>query len=240
MNILGFKIGRFRYGQRRRRKVTSKLDRLANVTLLNAAVENPETLFTIINKFGQLELYQDDEIETKIHDLRKKIYKEAAETILISRQQELIQYIDGVIDLIIDTGDRRKKRHDEFTFADTYAGESDAVPIVYHRQRPRARGSLHTSNLSAFLRDMKALTMLINLANQGIQMKGRGGIAKTYAVESSGQWLEMDENEYRIYLRRQQRQERKEDLGYPPDIDQKPGYPGTTRPLPPPPEKNDD
>ena len=80
MQILGFRINWFRSGRRRRSKVTSKLDKIANAALLDAAVKSPEVLAQVINKFGQIEIYQDDEIETKIQNLKTKIHREAAET----------------------------------------------------------------------------------------------------------------------------------------------------------------
>jgi hypothetical protein len=67
------------------------------------------------------------------------------------------------------------------------------------------------------LQDLKALSLLVNLANQRIQMKGRGRSNKTHVVEYNGQWLEMDEHEYRTYRHQKRWQERNDGVIYPPD-----------------------
>jgi len=108
--IFRFYISWFRRKSRRRSKATTKLERLINVTLLKAALKDPGVLVQLINKYGQIPVYQEDkEIEAKIKDLRAKINKEAVGTLLSTRHQELANRIDEIIDRVIGLNTERDR-----------------------------------------------------------------------------------------------------------------------------------
>ena len=101
MIILGFRIGWPHSGRGRRRKVPNALDRITSAALLDAAVKSPEVLAQVIDKYGEIQVRHDDKIAIEAKNIRDKVYREAAQTILNSRSQELASRIDEIIDRVM-------------------------------------------------------------------------------------------------------------------------------------------
>ncbi|MFC2069129.1 hypothetical protein ACFLTP_09030 [Chloroflexota bacterium] len=64
--IFGYKIPWLRRKSQRRRRAATKLERLTNATLLNAALKDPEVLAQLINKYGQIKVCHEDEMEATL------------------------------------------------------------------------------------------------------------------------------------------------------------------------------
>ena len=236
MRILGFRISWFNSGNRRRSRVTSKSQRLAASLLLKAALENHKTLALIMNKFGQIEMNLDDDIENEIQDLRNKMQKKVAESLLNHHKQEMTYHIDTMIDVILGTGKRSSTHLEGAPQAGTYTAGSGGTPDVHQRRSPGKQLPMQTPNLSAKAQGLKALNQLINLANQGIQMEDIDGSNKTHVAESDRQWPELDEIRHQAY--QQQRGQQRDDIaGYPPDTAQQNMFPDTNQLVPPPPDE---
>ena len=210
MRILCFRIRWFNSVNRRRRKVTSKPERLASAMLLKAALENPKTLAVIMNKFGQIQMNQDDEIENEIRDLQNKIHKKVAEALPKHHKRDLTYYIDTLINIILGTDNRSAAQLEEVRPAGTYTVRPGGISAIHRRRKPGEKAVRHTPSLSG----LKALTVPTHLANQGIQLKGRDGSKKTRQIQPNGQWPEMDENQHQTY---QQRQRIHNNMGHPPN-----------------------
>jgi predicted house-cleaning noncanonical NTP pyrophosphatase (MazG superfamily) len=177
MKILGLTIHGFHFRNRRQRKVTNKLDRIANAALLNAAVKNPEVLAQIINKYGEIQVYQDDEMETKIQNLRTKIYEEAAETLLNNRRQELVSHVGEIIDRVMGlnsvTGGGQREES-PFKGA-TPRGQNSTSNIA--RRRHGIQRSLETSsNPSILIRGLAILAVLEGIIDQQRTKQSKGSM----------------------------------------------------------------
>ena len=241
MRILGIEIGLSHFGSRRRRKVTSKLERLTNAALLNAVLGDPEMLATVLDKYGKIETYHDDtETEAKINGIRARIYREAVQTIMNSRGQELASRIDGIIDQVMGIGDRSGKQYEDVPVSGTITSRPYGVTAIDRRRPTREPGFTHSLGLSELLKELEVLVALDQLASQGIQMKGESSTGKTYTVESNGRMVEMDEHRYRNYLHRRRGRQRKEAGGHPLYMARQPRFTGNTKLVPVPPEENKD
>ena len=106
--------------------------------------------------------------------------------------------------------------------------------------RPRAPQSRHSQDPRSLLQDLELLVTLAKLASHGIERKGGGGAGKMYAVEYEGQIIEMDESEYRSYLRRRQEHRAKEVQGHQPDIAGQSRLTSANKVVPAPPREDED
>ena len=88
-----------------RRKVTSRLERLAEAVLLDTVLRNDQTLADVINMFGKIQVYHEDKLEPQFNRIRDKIFGKAVGTILNSRRQELERRVDGIIDRVMGADD---------------------------------------------------------------------------------------------------------------------------------------
>ncbi|MFC1870815.1 hypothetical protein ACFLYF_00195 [Chloroflexota bacterium] len=220
MIILGFRIGWRLSGKRRRGKVPPKLERIARAALLETALKEPVMLAAILNKYGRIKPYHDDtETEVILQNLRIKIYRKAAETVLKSRRQELEGRIDRIIDRVTGSGDRIRYQPEEGLYPGTVSSGENGAPDANRRRQTKTAGPKNTPILSALLHDLELLAALCELARDRGQMKDGGDAGTMYAVEDNGQMVEMDEKEYRSYIRRRQGQQTNEDRGISPGYD---------------------
>ena len=176
MKILGLTMHGLQFRSRRQRKVTSKLDRIANAVLLDAAVKNPEVLVQVVNKYGEIQIPHDDKIATEVENLRVKIHKEAAQTILTSRRQELVSHVGGIIDRVMGlnsvTGGRQ---HEENPFEGATPGEHNGTSNIARRRHGMQRSLESGSNSSALIRGMAMLAVLEQI-NQQRKRQTRGSL----------------------------------------------------------------
>lgn len=118
--------------------MTSKLERLVNAALLDAALRSDETLVEIVNMFGKIHVHHDDEMEPQLKNLRAKIYRQVTETVLTSRCRELESRINRIIDRVIDADDRNKGQHEERQFPGAIAAGQDGAQATILRHPTRA------------------------------------------------------------------------------------------------------
>ncbi len=221
--------------------MTNRLERIANATLLDAFLRDPRVLATVINKYGKIRVRHEDEMETEIQNIRTKIYGKAVRTVLISRRQELDGRVNEIIHRVMaGNSGHGRQQNEKWSFEGATPGEQNGTPDVNRWYRTMERGLKHSSSLPAFLKDLEILALLGKLASQRMRNEVRGDAGKIYAVGHNGQRVEINENGYQSYVRRQQVQQRKENAGRPPDIAQQPGLPGTNKPVPVPQEENED
>jgi hypothetical protein len=156
MGILGLKIGLFRSGGKKRRKTTTRMERVASAGLLEAANRDPKVLFEIINKYGQIREY--DKSESELQSIEERIYQKAVRNMLKGGNRELDAWINEIIDRVmgIKSGE--------------YGRGYTPVPV---RQRPDIKqGHDHGSGLPAFLRDPEIIAILGKLAGRKGKHKG--------------------------------------------------------------------
>ena len=140
MKILGLTVHGFHFRSRRQRKVTSKLDRIANAALLDAAVKNPEVLAQLINKYGEIQGPHDDKIATLAENIRGKVYREAAQTILNNRRQELVSHVGGIIDMVMSLNSvPGRRQHEERSFEGVTPDGQNSLPDVTRGYRTSER-----------------------------------------------------------------------------------------------------
>lgn len=106
MEIMGIKIGRSSSGKRRRKGVTTKLERMYNSELLEATLKYPGVLAIVIDKYGELPVLHEDELEPMIDNIRAEIHERAVQTISKHRRRELVTRIDEIIDVAMSASDR--------------------------------------------------------------------------------------------------------------------------------------
>ena len=167
MKILGLAIHGFHFRSRRQRKVTSKLDILANAALLDAAVKDSEVLTQIVNKYGEIRVRPDDKIATEAENIRVKVHKEAAQTILSNRRQELVSRIDRVIDRVMGLNSVPGEfRYEEKPFKAVTPGGGNSTPNIVRQRRGMQRSIKHGLNPSVLIRGLAMLAVLEGIINQ--------------------------------------------------------------------------
>jgi len=167
MKILGFKVHGFHFRSRHQKKVTSKLDRIANAALLDAAVKNLEVLAQIINKYGKIQILHDDTIVTEAENIRVKLYKEAAQTILNNRRQELVSHVGEIIDRVMGLNNVPDGlQHEERSFEGVTPGEHNSTKDTVHQRRSMQRSLKSGSDSSELIKGLAILAALEEIVNQ--------------------------------------------------------------------------
>ncbi len=183
MRILCLTIRRAYPGSRRRRRVTSKPERLATAALLDAAQRDPAVMAKVIGKYGGIRVPEEDEMEAEIQNLRAKIVREAVQAVFKSRSRELDSRIGDIIDRVIGIkSGHGGGQHKEGRFKGvTTGGQNSAQTPIRQRQRMR-QGLRHRPSRSSLVKDLEALALLGKLAGRQIRNEGRGGNERTNAV----------------------------------------------------------
>ena len=223
IRILGLTIQWSHPGRQRRRKVTSKLERLAEAALLDAVLKNDQTLAEVINMFAKIQVHHEDKLDPQFKRIRDKLFREAVDTIISSQRQELERRIDGIVDRLIGTGERSREQQEGEQYPKAISAHRHGMPGATHRHQSRARRPRQTSGSQAFLHDLELIATLIKLASNAMKGKHEYGDGKMYAVEYDGRIIEMDENEYLSYVSRRQEQQTEEGEGYGLDVASGPG-----------------
>ena len=167
MKILGLTIHGFHFRSRRQRKVTSKLDRIANASLLDAGAKNPEVVAQLINKYGEIQVPHDDKISTEAENIRVKVYKEAAQTILSSRRQELVSHVAEIIDRVMGLNSvPGRHQQEEGPFGGAISVGQNRTSNIARRRHGMQRSHETSSNPSVFIRDLAMLAVLEGIINQ--------------------------------------------------------------------------
>ena len=175
--ILGLRIGRFHSGRRRRRKVPSALDRITSAALLDAAVKDPEVLAQIIDKYGEIQVRHDDMIATEAENIRVKVYREAAQTILNSRRQELTSRVNGIIDRVMGLNTLPGGRqHEERSFEGATPGEQNGTPDMARRRHGRQSSLETNSNPSVLIGGLAMLALLNKIVHQQRKEQTEGSL----------------------------------------------------------------
>jgi hypothetical protein len=117
------KIHSFHFRRRSEKKVTSKLDRIVDTTLLDAAVKNPDVLAQVINKYGEIRLRHTDMEPIEAKDIEDKVFRESVQIMLSSRRQELVSRLNGIIDRVMGLNNRINRQQN------TKHGSDPVVPI---------------------------------------------------------------------------------------------------------------
>ena len=167
MKIFGLTLNGFHFRSRRRIRVVSKLDRIANAALLDAAVKDPEVLIQVIDKYGRIQIPHEDKMAAEVEKIKAKVQKEATQTILNSRRQDLVNHVGKLIDMVMGSNRLTERHHKEER---PFEG---VTPVGQHRksdvawQRPVRRHSRETrSNLSVLTRNPVMLATLKEIINQ--------------------------------------------------------------------------
>lgn len=163
MKILGFTVHGFHFKRRRQRKVTSKLDSIANAALLDAAVKNPEVLAQVVNKYGKIQLPRDDTIATLVEKASAKVRKEAVQIILNSRRQELVNHVGDLIDIVTGLNSvTGRRQHGERSFE----GATPGKPNIARRRLGMEQSREASADPSVLIRSLAMLTVLEGIINQ--------------------------------------------------------------------------
>ena len=233
MRIFGIRIGWSHSGSKRRKKVTSKLERIANAALLDAVLRDPEVLATVIDKYGEIQVRHDDEMETEIQNFRATIYKGVEQTMRNERSHELASLIDDITDRVIHGGiDHADQHHKEKRPEGVIVPGENDIPATYRQHRRLQRDMKYNSNPPAILEDLELLAALATLAKWHIRRKARGRSENMNGVEHSGYAGEMSENGYERYSRRPQRLKKHESIRPPSSMAGQPELPGIGKPSP--------
>jgi hypothetical protein len=151
MRILDLRIGWFNSGDKKKRKTVTRMERVANAALLEAANHDPKVLFEIINKHGKIREY--DKIESDLQKVENQIYQKAARNMLKDGNRALDAWIDELIDRVMGT-----ERH--------YGQQNDTVPF---HQPPDIQHDLERILSSlAFLRSPKLAAILDKLTGKRV------------------------------------------------------------------------
>ena len=171
------RINLFHIRSRRRRKVTSKPDRIANAELLDAAKKDPEVVATIINKYGKIRVYHDDEVKNELQKIKTDIYREAVLTVLNRRSQELVNRIDEFVGRVQGVSSKhRRRQHEKEPFEDVIQDGRSSIPNAIHQDRGMHRSLDHDSDLSVFVKSLAMLAILNEIVNQQRKEQKEGSV----------------------------------------------------------------
>lgn len=166
MEIMGIKIGRSSSGKRRRKRATTKLERMYNSELLEATLKYPRVLAVVIDKYGELPVLHEDELEPMIDNIRAKIHERAVQTISKHRRRELVTRIDEIIDVAMSASDRSGRGDRKRPVPGINSGGPSRTSATTYQQRIMGRGPKQDSSLLTFL---EFLAFLTKLANQQVK-----------------------------------------------------------------------
>lgn len=229
MKILGIRIGWPHSGRRRRKKVPTKQENMYNATLLDAALKSPGVLAVVIDKFGKLPAYQEDELEPIIINIRDKMHKKAVQTILKNRRRELVIRIDTIIDEVIGADDRSGKQYKKRPTAGVDTDGQCIAPGTIYQSRTMGRGLKQGLNLLTFLQSLEVITFLGKLAKQQRKYNTRSATKRIYVVEENEQTVELSGKEYLGYFLQQQLRQGKKSMTPQLDVTQQPGVTGADK-----------
>ncbi len=229
MKILGIRIGWPHSGRRRRKKVPTKLENMYNATLLDAALKSPVVLAIVIDKFGILPAYQEDELEPIINTIRDKMHKKAVQSILKNRRRELVTRIDAIIDEVIGADDRSGKQYKKRPIAGVNTDRQYIAPGTIYQSRTMGRGPKQGLNPLTFLQSPEVIAFPGKLANRQKKYGTRGTTERMYVSEENGQRVELGEKEYLGYIQQKQLRPGKKSMSPQLDVTQQPGVTGADK-----------
>ena len=135
--------------------------------LLSAAMENLEVLAQVVNKYGRIEMPHKDTIGTLAQETRMRLYKEAKQTILDSRRQELISHIDELINMVMGVNSMPvMNRHKERLLSGTLPGEPNGTSNIASQRHGIHRSHKTSVDPSLLVKGLAMLTILERIINQ--------------------------------------------------------------------------
>ncbi|MFC1982743.1 hypothetical protein ACFLV5_03045 [Chloroflexota bacterium] len=143
------------------------MDRRLNAALMDAAVENRELLAKILGKYGEITVHHDDKIATKAKSISDRLFRNAIQTILSSREQDLIKRINGIIDTVISydniSGDRRQE---ENNFNSVTRSRSSNTQKIVQKRRSIKRETSHVLDPSVTVESLMIRAALGGIVNR--------------------------------------------------------------------------
>ena len=178
MKIIGLTIHGFHCSRSREKKGISKLDRIIDMTLLEAAVKNPEVLAQIVNKYGEIRVRPDDEIAALAENMRAKVHKKAAQSILESHKHVLVTHVGELIDTVMGLNSvPGRRQHEERRFEGTPPGEQNGMSNIARQQHGMRRSCKKTSaDPSVLIRGLAMLAVIEGIFNQQRKKQTRGSL----------------------------------------------------------------
>lgn len=238
MKILGLRIGRSHSGRKRRKRAPTKLEKIYNKKLLDAVLESPKVMAAVIDKYGELPAFHEDELEPIINDIRSKIQEKAVQTALKNRRQELVTRIDEIINDVMGASHSSRRQYKK-PVVDIGTSGQDSTPDTLHQRRTTGRHPSQVPNVRAFMEGLEIIAFLSKLASE--QAKDGLGNAgeRVYVVEQNGHTVEMSEKEYLGYALEQYLRQKKKIKTPPLDVPRLPRVTSTDRITEKPPQKNE-
>ncbi len=167
MKIIGLTMHGFHFGRKRKKKVTSKLDRIANLALLEAAVKNPEVLAQIVNKYGEIRVRPNDDIAALTENMRAKVHKKAAQSILESPKHVLVTHVGELIDTVMGLNSVPGRcQNEERRLEGTPSSEQNGTLNIASRRHGVQRSHETSADPSVLVKGLAMLAVLKEIINQ--------------------------------------------------------------------------
>ena len=204
MGIFGFIKGRAGRHIKHRKTRVDRLKRITEEDLLNIAGKNPEVMATVLGKYCDIWVHDDDGVEAIKQNIVDIIYRRAARKILTNKRRELDNLITGIIDRVIPGSNKPSGEPDKAGVPrDLNHYEKNSPLDVTRGYRTLKQGIEYRPSLLSFLEGLASVVAQAKLAGNQTRRGGVDSREKIYVVRLGGRTVEMTESDYRNHINRQ-------------------------------------
>ena len=205
MGIFGLKMVRFGKRDKGRRRRTDRFERMAEKDLFNIAVENQKAMATLLGKYCDIQVYEDDGVEAIKQRVQDIAYRRAVQEILTKRRQELKHRITDIIGRVVSDSDKPARESDKAKLTwDLKPDGQNSSPDVTHGYRTSKR---QIKGRPSLLTVLEGLANVVALASQAGNQPRKGDVdsrERIYVARLGEQMVEMTERDYKNYINRQE------------------------------------
>ena len=205
MRIFGFAKGRAGEPIKHRKTVVDRLKRITEKDLLNIAVKNQKAMATLLGKYCDIWVHDDDGLEATKRKIRDTIYKAAERKVLTQRRRELDYRITDIIGRVIPSSKKPTEGQDEADIPlNLQPGEQNNSSHVTRDYRTSERRFEDRPSLLAFLKGLEDIAAISNLAGNQMKRERVDDLERIYVVKLGEQMVEMTESDYKDYINLQE------------------------------------
>ncbi len=113
MGIFGSKKGWSGKRNKGRRRRTDRLKRIAEKDLFNIAVKNQKVMATLLGKYCDIRVHDDEGVEAIKQRIRDTVYRAAERKILTERRRELDYRITDIIGRVVSGSNKPAREPDK-------------------------------------------------------------------------------------------------------------------------------
>jgi len=113
MRIFSFTKGRTGEPIKHRKTVVDRIKRIAEKDLFNIAVKNQKVMATLLGKYCDIWVHDDDGVEAIRQKIRDTVWRRAVQKVLAQRRQELDYRITDIIGRVVSGSNKPAREPDK-------------------------------------------------------------------------------------------------------------------------------